>query len=77
MGNLRFARPKKPAKPWEGTLQATRAPQPCFQPTAMGPFVFHEGQEDCLYLNVYVPHMEYKVNFLVKFAPGFYQFSLE
>ena len=58
VGDLRLARPQRLDKPWDGVLQATKAAQPCLQPTLLGSYLLSEGQEDCLYLNVYVPYRE-------------------
>lgn len=46
-----------PAKPWEGILDATKDSQICIQ---IDPFTSGApltGSEDCLYLNVYAPHL--------------------
>ena len=58
VGDLRLARPQRLDKSWDGVLQATKAAQPCLQPTLLGSYLLSEGQEDCLYLNVYVPYRE-------------------
>ncbi|XP_059158863.1 acetylcholinesterase-1-like [Physella acuta] len=52
VGELRFAKPK-PYPKIKGTYDATKTPPICIQPQGVdlgGP-----GQEDCLYLNVYLP----------------------
>ena len=52
LGNLRFAKPE-PAEPWEGTLDASKpCPKPIQNNYVTG---LLEGQEDCLYINVYKP----------------------
>ena len=50
---LRFRAPVK-VKPWQGILLAQTEPPMC---TQKDPFARTEiqGQEDCLYLNVYAP----------------------
>ena len=54
IGNLRFKPPQKPI-PWNNTLTTQSHPPKCFQ---FNPFIRSfvvDGQEDCLYLNVYAP----------------------
>ncbi|GAB0100706.1 hypothetical protein DMENIID0001_167890 [Sergentomyia squamirostris] len=55
LGPLRFSNPVS-KKPWEGFLKASGNADNCFQYD----YLFKEnksiGSEDCLYLNVYVPH---------------------
>ncbi|XP_031348618.1 venom carboxylesterase-6-like [Photinus pyralis] len=53
VGNLRFE-PPQPAEPWSGTLEATTA-RGCAQHLQPG---LANEEEDCLYLNVYVPILE-------------------
>jgi len=51
-GERRFQKPSDPP-PWQGNLDAGR---PCPKPLQSNYVTgLHEGQEDCLYLNVYVP----------------------
>jgi len=51
-GNLRFAHPQ-PALPWQGVLDASKqCPKPVQNNYVTG---LLEGQEDCLYVNVYRP----------------------
>ncbi|XP_018325031.1 venom carboxylesterase-6-like isoform X2 [Agrilus planipennis] len=52
VGELRFKAPK-PISRWEETLNATQDKPPCIQKNTL--FINHsvEGEEDCLYLNVY------------------------
>ncbi|XP_071447523.1 juvenile hormone esterase-like [Hetaerina americana] len=54
IGDLRFA-PPKPLGPWEGVLDATRDAPVCIQKNYLLAGYPVQGQEDCLYLNVYVP----------------------
>lgn len=58
VGGLRFAAPK-PIKPWTGIKQATEFGATCGQPALNYPNagLFHPGsdEEDCLFLNVFVP----------------------
>ena len=59
VGYLRFARPE-PALPWTGTLDcANRGESPsCLQVNVLSPeSKFYLGVEDCLYLNVFTPHL--------------------
>jgi para-nitrobenzyl esterase len=51
-GNLRFAAPTPPAAV-SGTIEATTAGSPC--PQNPSPFGTASADEDCLFLNVYVP----------------------
>jgi para-nitrobenzyl esterase len=51
-GNLRFAAPTPPAKA-SGTISATQFGSPC--PQGASPFGTASNNEDCLFLNVYVP----------------------
>lgn len=55
VGNLRFRAPVK-VKQWQGILLAQKEPPKC---TQKDPFsrTEIEGQEDCLYLNVYAPEV--------------------
>ncbi|XP_065217533.1 acetylcholinesterase-like [Planococcus citri] len=57
VGELRFQAPV-PVKSWSGIRDATQPPPVCMQPQKFteinGPTL---GQEDCLYLNVYVPNI--------------------
>lgn len=54
VGNLRFRAPVKVNR-WEGILMAHNEPPMCTQPNPMTKKA--EGQEDCLYLNVYAPEV--------------------
>uniref|UniRef100_UPI00234BB406 carboxylesterase/lipase family protein n=3 Tax=Providencia TaxID=586 RepID=UPI00234BB406 len=53
IGKLRF-KPPKPAEPWNGIKDATNPPPICVQRRDPSPNS-DIGQEDCLYLNVYIP----------------------
>jgi len=53
VGALRWAKPE-PAKPWPGTRSATSFGSQC-PSFAWGPVPTPAGDEDCLFLNVYVP----------------------
>ncbi|WP_051571747.1 carboxylesterase/lipase family protein [Cryptosporangium arvum] len=46
-------KPPEPARPWNGTRDATRPPPSCAQAKTGGPGL--NGSEDCLYLNVTEP----------------------
>lgn len=50
INNLRFKSPQKPQK-WEGMKRTQQDAPRCVQ----GSYPIIQGQEDCLYLNVYVP----------------------
>lgn len=54
IGDLRF-RPAQKVKPWQGVLRTQNQPPLCpqFNPFARSTVI--EGQEDCLYVNVYTP----------------------
>ncbi|CRK89381.1 CLUMA_CG003135, isoform A [Clunio marinus] len=52
--NLRFKAPVK-VKPWQGILLAQQEPPMCMQANVFIRERKIEGQEDCLYLNVYAP----------------------
>merc|ERR1719219_1818781 len=52
LGSLRFAKPE-PAEAWSGVLDASKpCPKPIQNNYVTG---LLEGQEDCLYINVYKP----------------------
>lgn len=51
-GELRWQPPVKPG-PWEGVLQAVKAPNACYQYM----LYMKRGTEDCLYLNIWTPEM--------------------
>ncbi|XP_065203559.1 esterase E4-like [Planococcus citri] len=53
VGELRFKNPV-PAKPWNGIRDASQPPPKCIQPNYRSGGGL-AGQEDCLYLNVFVP----------------------
>ncbi|XP_055603721.1 juvenile hormone esterase-like [Uranotaenia lowii] len=54
VGDLRFRNPQ-PVEPWEGDYDATSAKFNCVQKNDLWPEQQVEGNEDCLYLNVFVP----------------------
>ncbi|XP_034943574.1 venom carboxylesterase-6-like [Chelonus insularis] len=55
----RFRRPV-PAKPWSRVLNATEDPNDCAQwQFTLNPNDRHIGSEDCLYLNVYTPELNF------------------
>ncbi|KAK7590851.1 hypothetical protein V9T40_002464 [Parthenolecanium corni] len=54
IGLLRFQDPQ-PIEPWTGTLDATKYPPMCPQCDGV---VGYKGDEDCLYLNVYIPEIK-------------------
>ena len=59
VGDLRFAKPQ-PVKPWNRTLDLSgkREAPSCMQVNLIAPeSKFLLGQEDCLYLNIYTPHL--------------------
>ena len=54
-GKLRFRKPAPVTVPWINAFEAFDNPPVCFQPNQMALISEWTGQEDCLYLNVYVP----------------------
>nr|QYA71947.1 carboxylesterase [Anoplophora glabripennis]QYA71999.1 carboxylesterase [Anoplophora glabripennis] len=54
IGNLRF-KPPEAVKPWNGILNATKIHAVCPQRDVYRRSKVIEGDEDCLYLNVYTP----------------------
>ncbi|XP_065216359.1 carboxylic ester hydrolase-like [Planococcus citri] len=56
VGELRF-KPPVPVKPWSGIRNTSEPPPKCVQPEIVSPNETRIiGQEDCLYLNVFVPN---------------------
>lgn len=77
IGSLRFANPV-PSEPWTGVLSATTPKQDCLQKNYLLPIPVTSGQEDCLYLNVYVPKKASKIILPVMvyiFGGGFFSGS--
>ncbi|CAH0557951.1 unnamed protein product [Brassicogethes aeneus] len=56
LGELRF-KPPVPIEPWQGTLEATSIHSVCPQRDIYRRSTEIEGEEDCLYLNVYTPKL--------------------
>lgn len=56
VGKLRFKAPEK-VKKWPGVLLAHHEPPKCTQFDPFSRSLEVEGQEDCLYLNVYAPQV--------------------
>ena len=56
INDLRYSKPI-PISPWKGVLEVNELSPPCLQPSQY-PFLPTIGQEDCLYLNVFVPDIE-------------------
>ncbi|KAJ9587060.1 hypothetical protein L9F63_019348, partial [Diploptera punctata] len=54
VGNLRF-KPPQPPQPWQGILDATKDGSECLQRNFFNPDEDLQGEEDCLYLNVFTP----------------------
>lgn len=54
IGDLRFRAPQK-VEPWNGTLLTQHQRAKCPQIDAMRDSTVVEGEEDCLYVNVYAP----------------------
>ena len=59
VGDFRFKSPQ-PLEKWEGTLDCKTTPKLCPQLKATN--LFHLGQEDCLYMHIYVPEVAFKKN---------------
>ena len=59
VGEFRFKAPQ-PLEKWEGTLDCKTTPKLCPQLKATN--LFHLGQEDCLYMHIYVPEVAFKKN---------------
>ncbi|XP_014220887.1 venom carboxylesterase-6-like [Trichogramma pretiosum] len=59
VGHRRF-RPPEPVSRWEGTLTATKIANACIQLQHNDKYPDYEvvGDEDCLYLNIYVPQRD-------------------
>ncbi|XP_077597867.1 acetylcholinesterase [Stigmatopora nigra] len=86
LGNRRF-RPAEPKRPWKGVYDAHHYPDACFQfvdttfPGFMGSEMWNpnrEMNEDCLYLNVWVPPSPRPHNLTVMvwiYGGGFYSGS--
>ncbi|XP_077445428.1 acetylcholinesterase [Stigmatopora argus] len=86
LGNRRF-RPAEPQRPWKGVYDAHHYPNACFQfvdttfPGFMGSEMWNpnrEMNEDCLYLNVWVPPSPRPHNLTVMvwiYGGGFYSGS--
>lgn len=59
VGSLRFKAPQ-PVEPWyQNVLYAQHEPPKCSQVSIFSPDKVYEGQEDCLYLNVYTPEVNF------------------
>lgn len=63
IGNLRFKAPAK-VKPWQGLLVAQQEPPMCLQKDPFTRATKVEGQEDCLFLNVYAPQVSIRIPWL-------------
>ncbi|XP_063931967.1 juvenile hormone esterase-like isoform X2 [Zophobas morio] len=60
LGELRF-KPPVPVEPWEGVKEVTQPHNICPQRDIYRRSTLIEGDEDCLYLNVYTPQVHDKV----------------
>lgn len=59
LGNLRFKKPEPMLEnAWTGTRDGSQTIPVCFQMSPNPWLMKHLGQEDCLYLNVYVPQVD-------------------
>ncbi len=71
VNNLRFANPV-PYGSWNSTLDGTNWPNPCIQVAGSSPAnitasgINSNGQEDCLYLNIFVPYTVYYNSVILK-----------
>lgn len=63
-----FFQAPQPAKPWDGVLDATSPSPFCYQKAFLMSQTGMQGQEDCLYINVFTPNVGknykqlYKIN---------------
>lgn len=71
IGDLRFKAPRSP-KPWNGTLVTQNERSKCPQIDLLSGVIGVDGDEDCLYVNVYVPEQttNNKLDVLVFFHGG-------
>lgn len=71
IGDLRFKAPRR-AAPWNGTLLAQNERSKCPQIDFLSGVIGVDGDEDCLYVNVYVPETstKSKLDVLVYFHGG-------
>lgn len=71
VGNLRFRAPRK-VTPWNGTLITQNEQSKCPQIDLLSAVIGVDGNEDCLYVNVYVPETSTnnKLDVLVYFHGG-------
>ncbi|KAF2886939.1 hypothetical protein ILUMI_19235 [Ignelater luminosus] len=58
VGDLRFE-PPRPSSPWRGILNASQSHPICPQMWAVPGNSDYQGDENCLYLNVYTPQQEF------------------
>ncbi|CAG7835486.1 unnamed protein product [Allacma fusca] len=56
VGRLRFEPPKSPRR-WFGIRDASKPGKECIQKEKYSPLNIPAGEEDCLYLNIYRPHV--------------------
>lgn len=61
VGNLRLRNPV-PVKPWGNVLNATGPKPDCIQMNTLVPGSPIYGEEDCLYLNVFRPQVDFKAS---------------
>lgn len=71
VGDLRFKAPRK-ATPWNGTLVTQNERSKCPQIDLLSGVIGVDGDEDCLYVNIYVPEKttNNKLDVLVFFHGG-------
>ncbi|XP_077288427.1 venom carboxylesterase-6-like [Arctopsyche grandis] len=76
VGDRRFKEPK-PAKPWQGVLQAKNLSRVCIQWYHIPGDDYNSivGDEDCLYLNVYSPNLSAKLPVIVYIHGGAFIFG--
>lgn len=73
IGELRFKAPRR-VVPWNGTLLTQNERSKCPQIDLFSGMIGVDGDEDCLYVNVYVPETRtnQKLDVLVYFHGGVY-----
>ncbi|KAE8573489.1 carboxylic ester hydrolase [Halyomorpha halys] len=71
---LRFMAPL-PAKSWDGVLNASVPSPPCYQKPFLMSQTGMQGQEDCLYLNVFSPNLKGSYPVMIYIHGGAYEYG--